>query len=412
MHAAERLLLANRRQGRSRGLRRAYFYTCPSPKSYPFQWFWDSCFHAIALSRLDPDAAKREIWSLLSVQRPDGFLPHVIFWRGRRPSWARLESNALVSPHFTAEVQPPVLALAVWAIVRQDGDRDFLAAVFPQLVAYHRYLKRARDPEGSGLLTIFQSRESGLDFSPQYDELWGQRNGQPDFAAGSDAIFHAYQRLGWDPRRMRKAGLFVVKDVLFNAIYGEALRVMGDLARLLGRKTQASIFRHEAALLTKALVRHCWDTRDHIFYSLRVRGRERRLLRRKTIASLMPLVLRDLPKAKARALVERHLLDEREFWTPFPVPSVSADDPAFDPRPSRWIWRGPTWVNTNWFLVRGLLVHGEAEAAEAIRKRTCRLVHRHGFHEYYHPYTGEGGGAKDFSWSTLAVDLLDQGSAW
>jgi len=37
---------------------RRYDYHCPSPRSYPFQWFWDSCFHAIALTHIDVELAK------------------------------------------------------------------------------------------------------------------------------------------------------------------------------------------------------------------------------------------------------------------------------------------------------------------------------------------------------------------
>ena len=28
-----------------------------------------------------------------------------------------------------------------------------------------------------------------------------------------------------------------------------------------------------------------------------------------------------------------------------------------------------------------------------------------GFREYYHPYTGEGLGARDFGWTTLILDM-------
>ena len=50
---ARRVLAASRRAGTSPWEGRQYDYTCPSPRSYPFQWFWDSCFHAIALTHLD-----------------------------------------------------------------------------------------------------------------------------------------------------------------------------------------------------------------------------------------------------------------------------------------------------------------------------------------------------------------------
>src|ERR1700733_13587182 len=38
-----------------------FAYTCPSPGRYPWQWYWDSCFTAIAGRRLDPTRAEREL---------------------------------------------------------------------------------------------------------------------------------------------------------------------------------------------------------------------------------------------------------------------------------------------------------------------------------------------------------------
>ena len=32
-----------------------------------------------------------------------------------------------------------------------------------------------------------------------------------------------------------------------------------------------------------------------------------------------------------RQLVNEHLLNEAEFWLPFPIPSVAANEPSFDP---------------------------------------------------------------------------------
>ena len=31
-----------------------FSYTEPSPGRYPWQWYWDSCFHAIAWRHIDP----------------------------------------------------------------------------------------------------------------------------------------------------------------------------------------------------------------------------------------------------------------------------------------------------------------------------------------------------------------------
>src|SRR4051794_8172331 len=65
-----------------------FAYTTPSPDHYPWQWYWDSCFHAIVWRRLDPPRARRELESLLAAARDDGFIGHTIFWNvpltGRR----------------------------------------------------------------------------------------------------------------------------------------------------------------------------------------------------------------------------------------------------------------------------------------------------------------------------------------
>src|ERR1700747_2637524 len=57
-----------------------FAYTRPSPGHYPWQWYWDSCFTAIAWRRYDRDRARRALESLLPAQRPDVFIGHTIFW--------------------------------------------------------------------------------------------------------------------------------------------------------------------------------------------------------------------------------------------------------------------------------------------------------------------------------------------
>jgi hypothetical protein len=130
------------------------------------------------------------------------------------------------------------------------------------------------------------------------------------------------------------------------------------------------------------------------------------MLRTNSISSLMPLVLPDLPAPVAASLVAR-LEDPREYAAPFPVPSVAMSVPSFSAGPvGKLVWRGPSWMNTNWYLSRGLRRHGRADLAAVIEDRSAGLVEEHGFREYYNPLTGEGGGAHDFSWTALALDML------
>ena len=78
--SARKILLGNLRQGVADWNSQEYSFVCPSLSGYPFQWFWDSCFHAIALIHLDPDQAKAELRTLMSGALHSGFMPHIIFW--------------------------------------------------------------------------------------------------------------------------------------------------------------------------------------------------------------------------------------------------------------------------------------------------------------------------------------------
>jgi len=79
--AVSDLYARNRQRGHAAWCDRDFDFVCPSKTTYPFQWFWDSCFHAIVLSHLDPVRAESELTSLLANQQPDGLVPHVTFWQ-------------------------------------------------------------------------------------------------------------------------------------------------------------------------------------------------------------------------------------------------------------------------------------------------------------------------------------------
>src|SRR6476661_8227449 len=114
---ARRVLEGNRQRGVSAWGGRRYDFVCPSSSTYPFQWFWDSSFHAIALLCVDPELAKQEIRCLLQGVQPDGFIPHMLLWEKERYPAALAEySIVLAHPYYTATVQPPVLARAIWRV--------------------------------------------------------------------------------------------------------------------------------------------------------------------------------------------------------------------------------------------------------------------------------------------------------
>src|SRR5512140_1581324 len=79
--AVRALYERNRQRGVAPWCGLEYDFVCPSMGTYPFQWFWDSCFHTVVLSHFDVERARTEIRSLLANAQPDGFVAHVTFWQ-------------------------------------------------------------------------------------------------------------------------------------------------------------------------------------------------------------------------------------------------------------------------------------------------------------------------------------------
>jgi hypothetical protein len=377
---AERVLRANWAEGERE--RVAYRYTRPSPKRYPWQWYWDSCFAAIVWRRFDAARARAELESLLRAGRADGFIGHTVFW-DRRVSLLRrgfYNVHGRGSP-MTGTIQPPLLAWA-WRIAVGDP------AAEPRIVAHHEWLSNNRDLGGDGLLWIVQPDESGLDSSPKFDPVWGQR---AHARIGFPCLVHRNRRLGWDARKILAAGGPVLCEVVVNVLWCLSLLALGRPS------------------VTPAIVERLYDERRGLFGDRALPGGERPAI--ETWAALAPLALPDLPEEIGRRLVEEHLLDGRRFWLPLPPPSVSAAEPSFEPGagrgPLRRYWRGPSWVNAAWLLWLGLVRLGYDDEAATMARALSDAALREGLREYYHPLTGAGLGARDFAWSALLVEMTD-----
>ena len=362
---------------------RPYGFTCPSPGRYPWQWYWDSCFHAITWRRFDPQRARRELESLLSVQREDGFIGHTIFWQQPLRGGRRYIYNVIShTDTMTSSIQPPLLAWA-WRIAVGDPADE------PRIARQLDWLQEHRTLGDDGLLWIVAPDESGLDASNQFDAIWGGRaHGLPGYLA----LVRRNRRLGFDLRRIADAGGPVCCEVVTNVFY--------NLARLaVGRPS-----------LTPALIERTYDEAQGLFLP-RAQPAPKRTPAT-TIAALAPLALPDLPEEIGRRLVEEHLLDPARFWLPVPPPSVSLQEPSFSVNDrgrlhQRRYWRGPTWVNTAWLCWLGLVRLGYDDAAAALAQRLGSAVATAGLREYYDPFTGRGMGAQDFGWSSLVLELVE-----
>ena len=405
--------------------------TKPSPALYPHQWNWDSAFIAVGLAHYDLERAKTEIRSLLAGQWRNGMIPHIIFnsnTAGYFPdphSWQIARSPDAPASILTSGItQPPMITIAVRDIVRRENRVDFAREVFPALLAYHNWFHHERDPRGEGLVSIIHPWESGMDNSPRWLEVLDQikLEKRPDYQREDDTLVPPDERptnadydrfiflmdlardLNYNQEKIFANSPFVVQDVLLNSVLFCADDALRELAALIGEATER--VEQWMRMTRLAFQSRLWNDADALFYDFDQRGG--RVIRENTIAALIPLYAGLATKAQADRLV-KHLLNPEEYapdtTTTLRVPTASKSSNYFAPR---GYWRGPIWVNMNWFLIHGLERYGYVDLARAIRADTLTLVERSGFHEYFDPRTGEGDGSDMFSWSAaLVIDLVE-----
>ena len=385
------LLAANRRTTDG------HTYTVPSPDAYPYQWFWDSCFHAIILAKSEPEAAKSELRALVSRQLPDGMIPHIIYWVS-----GDLHSYEWGTDGTSALTQPPMLAYAVWEIYKETRDDAFLAELYPALMRYYEYLISKRDPRDHHLVGIINPDESGEDNSPRFDSVLHV----PDDISPADHLARRLELVDANRACHFDAELcmnrhFWVKDVPFNAILVENLRTLEHMASFLGKEDDEHFCKLNIDLMSAAMRERLFA--DGAYWSA-VAMTEYEPLRVATWAHFAPLFADLYTPEEARTLVDNELLNEETFWGPHGVRTVSRREKAY--RPDGY-WRGSSWMAPHWFIYKGLMRYGFSEEARLVRERSMALVERGGFREYFNPETGEGYGAHNFTWGALVADMMD-----
>ncbi|MBI1952163.1 glycoside hydrolase [Candidatus Saccharibacteria bacterium] len=415
-------------------------WTVPAANLYPHQWLWDSCFIAIGLRHLSIDRAQTELISLLRGQWSNGMMPNMIFDGHADFGLDKILWDSFLSPHAPAGVatsgitQPPMLAEAVLLVgqkLKLPERRTWFKQMLPALVKYHEWFYRERDPNNEGLITLLHPYESGLDNSPPWIAEFNARGipwrvklinkthldflinrirrdtrhaPQAQRMSTTEALtfFVALRRLrrnAYDSAAILKKPYLAVQDLVFNCVLVRANTCLDEIAKTAGHSLPEAL----AASMSKSPValESLWDQQSGQYYSKSFsRGQ---FIEESTIASLLPLYAGTIPKEKAERLVGL-MASRKWFKANWPVPSVPFCSAYFDP--SRY-WQGPTWINTNWLIIKGLENYGYNDEAGHLRQKTLELVAKNGMNEYFNPINGHPEGAPNFSWTAaLTIDLL------
>lgn len=391
-------------------------YTLPTASGlYPAQWNWDSCLVALGLAQFDEPRAVTEIETLFSGQWPDGMVPHILFHGDDRsyfPNAAVWQAGP--TGRSSGITQPLVAATVVRHLFERTSDPMIgtrLTALVPKLLVSHRWCYAARDPYGTGLVSIIHPWESGMDNSPVWDDALAAVKPGPSVAhlrrdTGFAANEHRptgpeYDRYinlvskfrdnGYRPDRLYEISPFRVADIGFNAILQRANQDLQSLLAAIGDVAGAE----EVAAMeerTSDAIARCWHEEDGFFYGVDTRNGA--VIRKPGIGGLLPLLADPQVTARQPRLLQR--LDSWLTRVTYGVPSFDPGGPEFEPQ--RY-WRGPVWLIVNWMLIDGLRRNGRPDLAERIRRDSLALVERSGFAEYFDPLNGAPLGGSRFSWT-------------
>ena len=416
-------------------------WTMAAPQLYPHQWSWDTGFIAVGLAHFDTDRAARELLTLFAYQWKTGKIPHIVFNPKAPPesyfpgaehwtSAGEFPDAPPAPPYTSALCQPPthgIGALRVWEVARgKDKEgvaRDFLREIYPKLLRWHRYLLTYRDPEGSGLVTIYHPWESGTDNSPRWDaaleavevgdlppyERQDLNHVDDPSERPTDAEYARYlwlveliKRARCDEKTIYDSHPFLVKDILFSGILVAANEALLEVAEVAGAPDDERLEISAWIARGRAGLENCWS--PELGLCLDYDLRRDALLRARTVAGFAPLVAGSPAPGRLesllRTLYSPDFLGHPDLRRPLP-PSTSPTEPRFHPRS---YWRGPVWPVLSWLLWRSLAGAGEKERAGVLRRTALDQLSEGGFAEYFEPFTGEPLGSEDQSW-TAAVTL-------
>lgn len=325
---------------------------------------WDTFFAASLAAIGDRDLAYANALEILREETPQGFVPNY----ARAGGWKSVDRS-----------EPPVGAITVLGLYRQFHDAWFLRDTFDALLCWNRWWAEHRsrsgylvwgsdagnqptDPDDLSLGTLQGAKfESGLDNSPMYDEA------------------------AFDPQTHQMH----LADVGLLSLYVADCDALAEISRVLGKGLEAGELKARAEQYRAAL-RTLWDRKAGIFLNKDLDTG--RFSLRLSPTNFYPLLAKAATPEQADEMVKKHLMNPREFWGEWVIPSIARFDPAFR---DQEYWRGRIWGPMNYLVYLGLRNYDQPAARGELAQRSRALFEKEWeqkghVHENYNAISGEG----------------------
>ncbi|MBI3194859.1 MAG: hypothetical protein HYZ34_10400 [Ignavibacteriae bacterium] len=261
-------------------------------------------------------------------------------------------------------------------------DNKFLKRVYDGLKKYVEYFDRERDAENSGLYDIDNHYETGQEYMHRY--LAVDKNADKD---------------NWGE-------VFRLKGVDVTLYIYELKKTLAWIAvSVMGRNGEAECWSDGAMKIKNAVLKKMWDKKIQMFFDVNPKTGKRTMVK---AATCFYPYMTDIVDESHVAGFKLHLLNEKEFWTKFPVPSSSVDDKYFNAE-AEWKgkrmncpWNGRVWPMTNSHIAEALAQTAIRFNDQDLKVKTVEFISkfirmmffdgdpkRPNCFEHYDPFTGE-----------------------
>ena len=411
INKAQKTLLGNRRKG----------YTLPTNnKLYPAQWNWDSAFIALGYSYFNLNYALKEITTLLDGQWKDGMVPHILFHNPNTNYYPNYTAwncgNKIRSSGIT---QPPILATILKLILDKNKisnkQTKEIKKIVKKIIRFHEWFIKFRDPNKTGLVSILHPWESGYDNSPIWDEPMAKvtieknlkykradnkliKPDQRPLNIDYDryvSIKNNLRKKKYNPKEIFKSSLFNVVDVGFNSLF---LKANKDLIQISNKFNIETPKISNYVKVTEKNILKLYDKKKGIFFSKDIRNNKKIYIPSITNYFILFADLdNDFINNKLIKNLKNHNKNNKYFFS-----SIKPSHNSFE---EKRYWRGPVWINCNWFIYQGLK-NKDLKFSNYVKKKTIKLLEKSKFYEYFSCKNGQPMGAKNFSWSaSLYLDF-------
>lgn len=331
-------------------------------------WAWDSWRFSAALASIAPELAKDNMRAMFDWQLPDGMIIDCIYTDKK-------ENNARNS-------KPPLACWAVDQIYGHTGDVEFLAEMYPKLLSYYKWWYSHRDHDSNGICEYGATDgtleaaawESGMDNAIRFDETGMLRNFQAENAWSMDQ-----------------------ESVDLNAYLVLEYRLLEKFAKVLDVE-------FDAPCAAESVADYFFCPQTGFFHDRKLGCGE--FIKEAGCEAYTPLWT-GIASAEQVERMLPQLLDTAKFSTYIPFPTISADNPKYNPR---GYWRGPIWLDQTYFAIKGLRNYGYNDMANSytlkVFDRLAGLKEGGPIHENYGTHNGNALKAPHFSWSAAHLLMM------